>query len=110
MRDAMCSWGPLTLQVIYLGLVLVDGKVRAGPAAVLVDGCPIKRPSGLLLRVMVAKRRRLTISTYLHVGQSASDRVEVFAKVCRSDIVEPQVLVSNMHYSAGNALTCGATP
>ncbi len=105
MKDVGRVWGSLTLQIIYLGLVLVHGKVRAGPAAVLVDGCPIKRPSGLLLRVMVAQRGRFAISTDLHEAQPESDRTEAIAKVCRSDIVEPQVLVSTMQLSPGAELT-----
>ena len=43
---------------------------------------------------MVAQRRCLSISTYLREAQPVSDRTEDVAKVCRSDIVEPQVLVS----------------
>lgn len=66
--------GSLTLQVIDFGLILVDGEVGPGPAAVLVYRCPIKRSSRFLLCVMVAQRGRLTIGTDLQSQQCGSDR------------------------------------
>ena len=87
-----------------LGMTSIAGCTQQDGSTGSASGDPMKG-STPRIGIVVAQRGCLSISTYLHVGQSASDRVEVFAKVCRSDIVEPQVLVSTTLSPLRAALT-----